>query len=167
MIRRGSRPHSLLTSAYLQMFQFGDKRLVTAKYGPRKGQQREVGEYALHIQCKWRIRGPSGIVVGSNDRFYQPGPDPHAEGEVDEDGSPRVSRCEERLVPWLEAGPYLVEAVSADAVGGLVLSLARGFVLEAFPVDSLDSEEWRIFQPATERPHFVVSGDGIDDAPSD
>lgn len=70
------------------------------------------------------------------------------------------------MVAWREAGPYLVEAVSADAVGGFVLSLAGGFVLEAFPDDSLDgeySEHWRIFRPHELGTHFVVSGDGIDD----
>lgn len=35
-----------------------------------KGEQDTVGEYALHIQCPWRVIGPGGIVVGSEDRHY-------------------------------------------------------------------------------------------------
>ena len=68
-------------AADLQVFQFGDKRTVTSNFGPRKGQELAVGEYGLHIQCAWRIRGPSGIVVASRDRFYKAGPEPFPEDD--------------------------------------------------------------------------------------
>ncbi len=52
-------------AADMEMFSFGDTHLRVAQFGPRKGQTVEVTDFALHIQCAWRIRGPSGIVVAS------------------------------------------------------------------------------------------------------
>jgi hypothetical protein len=59
----------------------------------------------------------------------------------------------------------LVERVEADALGGFRLILQRGFVLEAFPANSLRgeySERWRLFQCSTEGRHFVVTGYGVE-----
>lgn len=152
-------------AADLQSFQLGAKRTVTTQFGPRKGQQREVGEYALHVQCAWRIRGPHGIVVGSRDRFYRPGPAPlsHADDDWHWD-EPGANRCDERIGEWIQARSYRVERVSADATGGIVLVLADGFALEVFPDDSLrgeSSEHWRLLRPDEDSDHFVVGNDGI------
>lgn len=150
--------------ADLQVFQFGDKRTVTTNFGPRTGHELEVGEYGLHIQCAWRIRGPSGIVVASRDRFYKAGPEPIPEG--DWDWSAGTNRRDERIRDWLSARSYGVERVSADATGGIVLSLAGGFALDVFPDDSLDgeySEHWRLLRPGDLSSRFVVSGSGVDE----
>ena len=153
-------------AADLQVFQFGDKRTVTSDFGPRKGQESEVGEYALHVQCAWRVRGPSGIVVGSSDRYYRSGPDPFPKEEDDWDWSiPGANRRDERIREWLQARSYEVERVSADATGGIVLSFATGFALDVFPDDSLDGEydeHWRLLRPADLSSHFVLRGGGID-----
>jgi hypothetical protein len=151
-------------AADLQVFQFGDRRTVTSNFGPRKGQELEVGEYGLHIQCAWRIRGPSGIVVASRDRFYKGGPEPFP--EADWDWSAGTNRRDERIRDWLDARSHRVERVSADATGGIVLLLAGGFALDVFPDDSLDGEyceHWRLLRPGDLSSHFVVSGSGIDE----
>ena len=36
----------------------------------RKGEQVDVGEYGLHIECPWRIVGAEAIIVASEDRHY-------------------------------------------------------------------------------------------------
>lgn len=41
----------------LQWFQFGAKHAVVAQSGSAKGTERTVGDYALHVQCAWRIDG--------------------------------------------------------------------------------------------------------------
>lgn len=148
----------------VQAFQFGDKRTVTSKFGPRKGQQREVGAYALHVQCAWRIHGPEGIVVGSNDRYARPGLDPRAEDDPEWDWSaPGANRCDDRMRAWLARRAYVVERVAADATGGIELSLADGFVLAVFPDDSQDRERWRLLRPDDLGSHFVVSDSGIEE----
>ncbi|MGN6107433.1 MAG: hypothetical protein ACTHU0_20150 [Kofleriaceae bacterium] len=153
-------------AANLQSFQFGAKRTVTSELGARKGQPAEVGDYALHVQCAWRIRGPHGLVVGSRDRYYRPGPAPLSD---EDDGwhwdAPGANRCDERIGAWIQARSYRVERVSADATGGIVLVLAGGFALEVFPDDSLcgeSCEHWRLLRPNEESDHFVVGNNGID-----
>ncbi len=47
----------------MQWFAFGDQREVIT----RSGETKVVGEYALHVQCPWRIVRGDEIVVGSRD----------------------------------------------------------------------------------------------------
>src|SRR5215469_12834765 len=52
-------------AADLEWFHFGQRRTVTAR-----DRTKEVGEYALHIQCAWRIRHGDRVVIGSRDLYY-------------------------------------------------------------------------------------------------
>ena len=45
-------------AADLRTFQFGTLRAV---------ERGSVGDFALHVQCPWRIEGPDGIVTGRMD----------------------------------------------------------------------------------------------------
>ena len=161
-----ARAADLLTLA------FGAERHGVSKFGRRKGEPRTYGEYALHVQCTWRIAGPDGIVTGRPDRFY-----PHSDllreredwkwwDDPDWDSLQlNANRWDERIEPWLAAGPYVVERVAADPLGGLSVALAGGFALDVFPDSSDDteySEYWRFFKPDDPRPHFVVLTGGID-----
>lgn len=91
----------------------------------RKGQEVEVGEYALHNQCPWRIVGPDGIIVGSEDHNYSE--DENADREqFDSDGP---SGCKARMVAWLKeysTAPLKVQRVKADPIGGFPLLLQHG-----------------------------------------
>lgn len=144
----------------LESFQFGDRRVRRN----RIGEEIEVGDYALHVQCAWRIIGPAGVVVGSEDRNYvQSGDD---DPEYLRSDAP--SRCESKIDAWFEehaTEPLKVERVEVDHVGGFKLWLERGFVVEAMPLDTLEgeySERWRLFVPAEDDQHFVVTGYGIE-----
>lgn len=149
-------------AADLQGFHFGEKRVLVSQVGPRRGQVREVGDYALHVQCAWRIRGPNGIVVASRDRYYRAGPDP-VPAEDDWDWSkPGANRCDVRIQDWLATRAYTVERIGADTMGGFVLSLADNFALDVFPDDSLGSEHWRLLRPGDASAHVVVTGSGIE-----
>ncbi len=153
--------------ADLEMFDFGERRFRLN----RKGEQIEVGEIALHVQCPWRIVDSKGIVTGTYDRIY---PADDEEDWLNFDGSANPSRCEARLAMLFEQHakvPLTVESVSADFVGGFRVMLHGEIVLEAFPAVSRrrePSEIWRLFRSATgsarsaER-HFVVTDNGITD----
>jgi hypothetical protein len=149
-------------AADMEMFQFGGRVAVTN----HRGEPGEVGEYALHIQCPWRVVGLEGISVGSGDLYYPPG---DAEGAADFDYDGKQSRRDRRLLDLFqtEAEDFLVvEDVQADDVGSLRLTFSQGYALELFPADSLlmeDNEHWRFFRPGLDNPHFVVSGLGITD----
>jgi len=145
-------------AADVQWFQFGAQRVIHG----RLGAPRVVGEFALHVQCAWRLAGPEGIVVASRDR-HVPAGDPDAEPPGWRWDVPGANRSDERCAAWFATrAAACVERVTADAFGGLRVALTGGVTLEVFPDDSLDREHWRYFQPATEEPHFVVTGAGVE-----
>ena len=73
------------------------------------------------------------------------------------------------LARWIGAyalAPLVVRDVAVDRCGGMVLSLAEDWALEVFPTASSAPhdirEEWRLLEPATEQPHFVLLNHGIE-----
>jgi hypothetical protein len=50
--------------ADMRGFHFGPIRVVEGG---------TVGDYALHVQCPWRIEGSQGIVTGRSDLWEPPG----------------------------------------------------------------------------------------------
>jgi hypothetical protein len=55
-------------AADMATFAFGERKNAKT----RKGDFRHVGEYALHLQCAWRITQGDKVVVGSMDVYYPP-----------------------------------------------------------------------------------------------
>ncbi|MEO7193078.1 MAG: hypothetical protein ABI051_18685 [Vicinamibacterales bacterium] len=51
----------------------------------------------------------------------------------------------------------VVEQVHGDDYGGASLELSGGYRLVLFPAGT-QGEDWRIFQPSTDEPHFVIEG---------
>jgi hypothetical protein len=64
---------------------------------------------------------------------------------------------------WLAPNEWslIVNHVDADEFGGAAISFAQGFVLRLFPAGTR-GEDWRLFQPTTGAPHFVVSGGAVE-----
>jgi len=149
-------------AANMLCLQFGTRLEGVSRFGPHKGTATTHGEYALHVQCAWRIAGPEGVVVAKSDLWH-----PHSallrEGwdwSEDETWNPMdhdANRWDERIKPWT-ARSYVLQAATADSLGGVRLALEDGFVLEVFPDWSHDGEYWRVFAPDDSRPHFVVTG---------
>lgn len=138
---------------------FGEKILVT-----RREKKEEVAEYALHIQCSWRIAKGYKIVVGSRD-FYSPRTGLENENEHFEWDIQGNNRFDERIESFIkDINEYtIVERVESDEVGGLKIFLSQGYLLEVFPDTSEDdeySEFWRLFNRKEDSPHFVVTGNG-------
>lgn len=76
-----------------------------------------------------------------------------------------TNRRDERitaLVATWANDPPIVEAVEADAVGSLRISLTPQYTLDLFPSDSLEGEHWRLLPNSPKRDHFVVTGKGIE-----
>jgi len=149
---------SAVRAANMQMFGFG--KWVNATHG----EDRKVGEYALHLQCAWRIVKSNRILVAQRDMYYASG-DCNEEPEGWEWDKAGANRCDERtkqLIAEHVDGPLVVESVEADYVGSLRLVFSKGVMLEVFPDDSLGEEHWRFFKSATEDKHFVVYDEGIE-----
>lgn len=149
-------------STDVEWFDFGSK---LTEIPTRNGGTTTVGEYVLDAECAWHIAGPNGIVVASRDRFYPAGDDPYKELDGFEWDKQGENRCDERI-KWLleerKSTPMIVESIEANSLGGIRLNLSRGYILEIFPDDSLDSEYWRLFEPSNTNKHFVVTAHGVE-----
>lgn len=147
-------------AADIEWFQFGKKQTIVTE----KGIHKDVGEYAVHVQCAWRISSSSGIFVASQDMYISATNSVQQPEDFDWD-QPGNNRCDVRISMLLngrESTPLLVNNVSADSSGGFCLSLSDYYSLEVFPDSSIDYECWRLFQPYKDGEHFIVTGDGIE-----
>jgi len=149
----------------MRVFHFGRVTIEEAK-------SRSYGEFALHIQCPWRIEGPDGIVTGRDD-LWEPA-EPNDDIDWDSWDFEKNDNLQDRRIRSLLGGHdtltrsavnatslLVVEHISTDAVGGATLSLSGGYRLVIFPSGSADGEDWRLLEPPSERPHFVVGGGRI------
>jgi len=128
----------------------------------RRDPTRVTGEFALHLQCPWRIWGSDGIVTGSGDMFVCADPDVPVSSF--DPGRPGNAVADVRLRDWIGSyarHPLVVVVADADRFGGFHLVLSEGFGFEAFPNSTgrtKDTEHWRLLRPGDDSPHFVVSG---------
>src|SRR4030095_13034377 len=143
-------------AADMATFQFGAHKQVRTF----KGEAAEVGEYALHVQCPWRIIRDETILVGSGDLYY-PADDFSADGIPNNFNWDRDPNRRDHLLGVLfESGTreFMVEAVDLGKAGTLRIDFEKGFRLELFPSDSSDDEHWRLFGIDDDRPTLVVEG---------
>ena len=126
-----------------------------------KGETIEVGDYALHLQCGWRLTAPSGIVTGRSD-VLEPDSEPAA-FDYDEwdDVSNPPSRRNRRM------NDFLAETSRDDRMVRSVRYLGFGAFAVAFPRHELivlpsgtTTEDWRIFRPADDGAHTVCFAGG-------
>ena len=131
----------------------------------RRGKTQETAEYALHIQCSWRITLNDKIVVASRD-FYSPSSEWGGDIEDFDWDMQGKNRFDERIKAFVEDKEQLqVKNIESDCIGGLKVFFSDGYTLEAFPDSSKDDdqgEHWRFFNRKDNSPHFVVSGVGIE-----
>ena len=143
-------------------FQFGQRRTVK-KF---RGNMVEVGEYALHLQCPWRIVRDDQIAMAALD-VYHPREGREGEDSPEFDWEHAGNLFDERVQTFFENGTreYKVVGVEAGHAGSLRVLFEGHLWLEIFPCDSMKGEHWRLFQPSTEQDHFVVTGMGIGEPP--
>jgi hypothetical protein len=139
-------------AADMRTFQFGKLRPV---------ERGSVGDFALHVQCPWRIEGPDGIVTGSLDLWEPVEDNAPFDDNWDYEKSPNLQDA--RLEPWLSNNKLslVVKSVDADEFGGAAISFDQGFVLRLFPARTR-GEDWRLFQPKIDASHLVVSGGAVE-----
>jgi hypothetical protein len=131
-----------------------------------RGESREVGEYALHVQCAWRFVQDEKVVVGNRDLYYPRGyTDPKQEIPREFNWDVQGANRSDEVLAGLFAGgakQYVVLRVQAGHAGELALLLEGGLTLQIFPNDSLVGEHWRLFRPGSEAPHWVYTGNGLE-----
>lgn len=122
-------------------------------------------EYAINIQCTWRITGPEGIVVASDDLYFRAGSDPFYDLENFDWAEQGSNRSDERTSLFkdnISQKAFFVTSIVADAIGGLSILFNEDYSIDIFPANSLDREYWRFFKRHSTDGHFVVSGKGIE-----
>lgn len=142
----------------MKNFQFG-------KIRPHPLGKGTVGDFALHVQCPWRLVTNDRILTGSAD-YYEPADeaeevnlDDHRSGNLQRKRLREVFATYDETTRSLlnETNALIVTAVYADRFGGLDLELSGGFRLQVFPSGSR-GENWRFFSPGTDDDHFVIDG---------
>ncbi|MCT2347612.1 hypothetical protein M4D71_26045 [Niallia taxi] len=131
----------------------------------RRGRIEETAEYALHIQCSWRITLGNKIIVASRD-FYSPNSQWDEKNEDFNWDIKGNNRFDERINTFIkDYGQIEVLQVDSDEVGGLNVTLSGNYKLEVFPDSSEDDEQnehWRFYNRKENSPHFIVTGNGIE-----
>jgi hypothetical protein len=149
-------------TANLAWFQFGAQRVVTMHF---RDEQKVVGEWALHVQCAWRIISRFGIEVASHDMYYPAsGETAIGLGEFEWD-RPGKNACDEKLVKLFasrETNPFIVTSAQVKVAGVLIVRLDDEYTIEVFPNSSLAIEQWRLFQPYSDTDDAVYTGQGLD-----
>jgi hypothetical protein len=130
------------------------------------GRPREVGAYALHIQCPWRLTEGTRIVAGSGD-LYAPA-DPGADRETWDWDVVGPTWWDDRMQEFFRSTSLSikVQAIMADTFGGFRLICSGDVTFEVFPSSSVAphdvSEYWRLLQPSASAEHFVVRTTGFE-----
>ncbi|REG59105.1 hypothetical protein B0G80_1831 [Paraburkholderia sp. BL6669N2] len=130
--------------------------MLTLGFGPLreaknfKGVLKHVGQWALHVQCAWRLERAGNTVATQQDLCGS-----------DKEACATADRLRELLV---QNGPTVVEAVSASEAGGLELALSGGLCLVIVPDRIEGSEDWRFFARGVDAAHFVIEGGKVDPA---
>jgi hypothetical protein len=123
---------------------FGPLRTVTTPRGTVK----QVGAWALHIQCGWRIEHGDDVFATQA----------HFIGSDDE-----INHATEEISALLVASVRAtVEDVQASASGGVSLVLSKGLHIVITPDGIADEEDWRFFSPGSDGKHFVIEGGAVD-----
>jgi hypothetical protein len=145
----------------IQIFEFGPR----SRFLNRKGEETEVGEFEIHLQCRWRMVDPSKFLFGSDDAYY-PADEDISILDFDSNIHESILRVAQRTwsAQWRDTLVHVVR-VRGDAYGGFRIELERGFALEAFPCHLCrgeHSEHWRLLGHRQDGSHFVVTGYGVE-----
>ena len=140
-------------AAGLLWMHFGQMRRIPSHRGGTK----QVGDWALHVQCAWRLCRQEQIEMASLDYYY------NFKGDWLEDwdkpGNSRFDVIATALMTRWQWHPLLVQLLTTDEVGGFSLYLTEGYRLDVYPNHSggqAFGEYWRLFEPGTNHEHFVM-----------
>lgn len=132
-----------------------------------RGEGESWGEFAIHVQCPWRVLRDGCMFTGLGD-LYHPA---HEAEDFDWDAWWAEASWPDNLMEFqmrsvlkgtdpstrsLEnaTDDFVVEDVTASPVGDAVIHLSGGFSLEFFS-NRLDGEHWRILDRGRKK-QFVV-----------
>ncbi|WPP01676.1 hypothetical protein SFA35_10145 [Pseudomonas sp. HR96] len=128
----------------------------------------EAGQWALHVQCAWRVSTAAGFYVGREDYWHPAGAS--ASNRSPGDWTPDLgNRWDERMSAWIDARSACaasIASVGSDSCGGLRLRFDDGYVLEVFPGGG-EGEQWRLITWGSgdgqgQDEYFVIAGGRVE-----
>lgn len=132
---------------------FGDVvKIENKKYG-----MLDVPIYALHIQCSFRIRQGTNIIISNLDMFEPKEANVNYD-EFDWDifGNNLYDACAEKLNQMFDDNEIYVIAVDISEIFDLKITLSNKYIIEIFVNAPKDEEAWRFFGRECDGSHFVV-----------
>lgn len=121
----------------------------------RPGDNRTVGEWALHVQNKWNISKSGNVIVSNADYYVCPrGQDLGANWDIV--GSNRFDSVARNLRTAFESDPRHVMSVMCGDAEAFSLHFDDGTELKVLPAEGQDREAWRLFRPGNLETHFVA-----------
>lgn len=128
--------------------------MLTLHFGPlkqyttRRGTILEGGQWALHVQCEWRIERDGTAFSTRADL-----------GGTDEATNCATERIRDLLVT---PGPVAVEKVLPGASGDVCI-LMSGQIRLVITSDRIEGDEdWRFFSPGSDEKPLVIEGGAVD-----
>lgn len=130
----------------------------------RHGEKKIVSEYALHIQCPWRIRFNDKLLAASHDKFY-PAKRLSSTSLMNFNWhSSSRTLVDKRIEVFMRKSnktPLFVSDVYVSEVGDMRITLNEKYFLELFSDSSVSEEYWRLFTPYSRKKHLIFSSKGI------
>ena len=111
----------------------------------KDGNEFNVGEFALHLQCPWRLTNELQIIVGSGDLYQQ------ADETADYDENFDYFECKAnlrdvKLDNLIKENELTIISAQADKFGGLEICFDNQSTLTVFPTiaSKAENENWRL-----------------------
>ena len=120
----------------------------------------EPAEFALHLQCRWRVFCGEERCTGSGDVYLPPSGQAADDFDWDVQGANRFDLKAAELTSYLEANEVVVTEVEISGEGDLTIRLTDGFVIDARATRPADGEDWRFFRRNSDESHVVVPPEG-------
>jgi hypothetical protein len=153
---KGVKLASVSRACDMLMLSFGKEWPRIIRFGPRKGEPGTRPQYALHIQCPWRLDNSKAAITGRSDLYTYVGP-----GDEPANFSPDFhnclldqKRCELFGIPegmaqtrenWrIDPNHFIVTTAEETTFGDLRIGLTPDYVFSVFPAGT-DGEQWRFF----------------------
>lgn len=127
-----------------------------------KGENEKRAQYSLHIQCPLRIIHNEIKQIGSGDIYEPCSTMKYAENfDWDIQGANLFDEKARIIAKELLLNEITVTDIKCSETGDVRIYLSNGYIVEMFTNTSGAVEEWRFFETGSDKEHFVVTGDGI------
>lgn len=124
----------------------------------KDGEKYNIGEFALHLQCPWRLTNEKEIIVGSSDLYQRA--DESTKYEDDYDYLKFNANLRDvKLDKFINDKSIKVISAKADKFGGLEICFDNNTILTTFPdlASKADNEIWRLIDFRNENSKHLES----------